>query len=258
MKLIRIVATLLVVTFSLTLFAQKKEYYEIKIYSIDNATQGERVEEFLKSAYLPALHRAGIRAVGVFKPVESDTVYAGKRIYVLIPFKSLDQFSNLPATLEKDQAFQSAGKAYIDATYDNPPFARVPSVLCKAFSGMTSLEVPKHSTPAAERVYELRSYEGYTEKIFQNKVKMFNAGDEVGLFKRLQFNAVFYSEVIAGSRMPNLMYMTTFSNMDSRNEHWKTFVADPQWKTLSSMPEYQHNVSKIEIFLLHPTDYSDI
>jgi hypothetical protein len=123
---------------------------------------------------------------------------------------------------------------------------------------MPVLEVPKHKTPAAERVYELRSYEGHTEKIFQNKVKMFNAGDEIGLFKRLEFNAVFYSEVIAGSRMPNLMYMTTFSNMESRNAHWKTFVADPQWKTLSSMPEYQHNVSKIDIFLLYPTDYSDI
>ena len=235
-----------------------QEYYEIKIYHLDNADQGTRVEEFLKSAYLPAAHRAGIKAVGIFTPVESDTVYAGKRIYVLTPFSSLEHYGKFPAQLEKDMAYQSAGKSYLDAVYTSPPFSRITAVVCKAFSGMKKMEVPKHPTPPRERVYELRSYEGHTEKIFQNKVKMFNDGDEIGLFRRLQFNAVFYSEVIAGPRMPNLLYMTTFSNMDSRNEHWKTFVADPQWKTLSSMPEYQHNVSKIEIFLLRPTDYSDI
>jgi len=109
-----------------------------------------------------------------------------------------------------------------------------------------------------ERVYELRSYEGYTENIFKNKVKMFNDGDEIGLFKRLEFNAVFYAEVISGSRTPNLMYMTTFANLTSRDEHWKAFVNDDQWKTLKAMPEYQHNVSKINIYLLHPTAYSDI
>jgi hypothetical protein len=35
-------------------------------------------------------------------------------------------------------------------------------------------------------------------------------GGEVPLFVRLGFNAVFYGEVIVGSHMPNLMYMTTF------------------------------------------------
>ena len=86
---------------------------------------------------------------------------------------------------------------------------------------------------------------------------MFNQGDEIGLFKRLGFHAVFYADVIAGNRIPNLMYMTTFADRTSHDEHWKAFVDDPQWKKLSGMPEYQHNVSKINIFLLRPTDYSD-
>jgi NIPSNAP len=123
---------------------------------------------------------------------------------------------------------------------------------------MPQLEVPKHSTPVNERIYELRSYEGHTEKISKNKIKMFNEGDEVGLFKRLGFNAVFYGEVIAGGRMPNLMYMTTFPNKASRDEHWDAFRVDAQWKTLSGMSEYKNNVSKIDIFFLRPTDYSDI
>lgn len=241
-----------------TTIAQKREYYEIKVYTITSKTQEERVDHFLKNAYVPALHRAGISKVGVFKPVETDTVNYGKKIFVLIPFTSLEQFGKLPESLQKDKQFESGGAEYLNAPFNDLPYARLESILLYAFSGMPKLEVPKHATPVQERIYELRSYEGHTEKIFKNKVKMFNDGDEVGLFKRLGFNAVFYAEVIAGSRMPNLMYMTTFPSKTSRDEHWKAFSADSQWKTLSGMSEYKNNVSKIDIFFLHPTDYSDI
>ena len=86
---------------------------------------------------------------------------------------------------------------------------------------------------------------------------MFNEGDEIGLFKRLNFNAAFYGEVVAGGKMPNLMYMTCHENKTSRDANWKAFVDDPFWKKLSSMPEYQHNVSHIDISFLYPTEYSD-
>ena len=177
---------------------------------------------------------------------------------MLIPYSSLDQFGKLSETLLKDKHFESSGADYLNAPFNDIPYARMESILLYAFSGMPQMEVPKHSTPVGERIYELRSYEGHTEKIFKNKVKMFNDGDEVGLFKRLGFNAVFYAEVIAGSRMPNLMYMTTFPNKASRDEHWKAFSADPQWQELKEMNEYKNNVSKIDIYFLHPTDYSDI
>jgi hypothetical protein len=57
--------------------------------------------------------------------------------------------------------------------------------------------------------------------------------------------------------MPNLMYMTSFENMQDREAHWKSFGDDPSWKKLSAAPEYQNNVSHIDITFLHPTDYSD-
>ena len=53
------------------------------------------------------------------------------------------------------------------------------------------------------------------------------------------------------------MYMTTFENIADREAHWKTFGEDAEWKTLSAKPEYQHNVSKIDVILMHPTAYSD-
>ena len=87
---------------------------------------------------------------------------------------------------------------------------------------------------------------------------MFNEGGEVALFARLHFNALFYGEVIAGSAMPNLMYMTSFENKSDRDEHWKAFGNDPEWKKLSARKEYQNNVSKITIEFLRPTEYSDL
>ncbi|ACT94892.1 NIPSNAP family protein [Dyadobacter fermentans] len=248
---------LLMVALSTVAAPPKREFYEIKIYHLKNADQEARVEAFLKDAYVPAAHRAGIKNVGVFKPVKTDTM-AGKLIYVLTPLKSLDQLLTLPKTLDKDAAYTSAGKDYIDANYKNAPYARFESIILQAFTDAPVLTKPALTGPKSERVYELRSYEGHTEKIYQNKVKMFNAGGEVPLFKRLGFNAVFYGEVIAGSHMPNLMYMTTFDNKASRDAHWKSFSEDAEWNKLKVNPEYQNNVSKNTSFYLYPTEYSDI
>jgi hypothetical protein len=69
---------------------------------------------------------------------------------------------------------------------------------------------------------------------------------------------MFYAEVLAGSRMPNLMYMTTYSSPESREAHWKTFSSDSEWKRISALPEYQHVVSKADIIFLVPANYSDL
>ena len=87
---------------------------------------------------------------------------------------------------------------------------------------------------------------------------MFNEGGEVPLFKRVEFNAIFYAEVINGSHMPNLMYMTSFNNMAERDAHWKLFSADPEWKKLSALPEYQNTVSKNDTVLLNSAEFSEL
>jgi hypothetical protein len=238
--------------------APSQEFYAIRIYQLKTPGQEARVDKYLQSALLPALHRRGIPDVGVFKPIGNDTA-AVRRIYLLIPFRNLEQYTGLTPALAKDARYLADGKDYLDANYDDPPFARIESILLQAFPDM-----PRHAAagalqgPKPERIYELRSYEGPTEKYFANKVQMFNEGGEIPLFKRLGFNAVFYASVISGSHMPNLMYMTSFENMASHDQHWKDFGADPDWKKLSGDPQYQHNVSHIDIVLLHPAEYSDL
>jgi len=251
---------LLAISLPSTIFASglSREFYSIRIYQLKNASQESRLDAYLQTALLPALHRLGIAGIGVFKPVGNDTA-AVKKVYMLIPFKSLEQYTNLQASLDKDAEYNTAGAAYIEATFDNPPYLRMESILLQAFADMPRHAAPKTLRgPKTERIYELRSYEGPTERYFAGKVQMFNAGGEIPLFARLGFNAVFYASVLAGSHMPNLMYMTSFDNMTAREQHWKDFNSDPFWKQLVAEPQYQHNVSHVDIVFLHPADYSDL
>lgn len=233
------------------------QYFELRIYHVADMQQIATLENFLQSALLPALHKAGIEKIGVFKFAGNDTV-VDKRIYVLIPYKSLKEFEELPVKLQKDKSYQEAGKEYLNVAYDKPTYSRYETIVLSAFEKMPQLKPSGVTGKKSDRVYELRSYESPTERLHQNKVEMFNKGGEVDLFNRLGFNAVFYGDVLSGSKMPNLMYMTSFDNKAARDEHWKTFSSDPTWKELSARPEYQHNVSKSEIIFLVPADYSDL
>lgn len=230
-------------------------YYQILVYRLQTPEQERALDAYLESAYVPALHRAGIPQVGVFKPVPGDTL--GLRMYVFIPFRSLEEFSGLSRKLAEDQAYQDAGKSFLEAPYNQLPYVRIESILLKAFDDMPKPAVPDLVTLKGDRVYELRSYESPTEAYHENKVHMFNQGGEIGIFSRLKFNAVFYASVISGSHMPNLMYMTTFDSKLERDQHWKAFGSDTLWKRISASPEYAHNVSHIDDIFLYPTDYSD-
>lgn len=232
------------------------EYYQLKVYTFNTETQVNVTDKYLKEAYLPALKKLGINNIGVFKSIKSKTDSI-KNTYVLIPFSNMEQFLTLEDKLGKDSTYLLAGNSYINANYDEQPYQRIESTLMKAFTDMPQMRPSKLESPRAERVYELRSYQSATEQYFKNKVDMFNAGGEVKLFEKLDFNAVFYAEVISGSKMPNLMYMTTFNNQTSRDEHWQAFGNSPEWDALKIMEKYQNNVSHIDIEFLYPTEYSD-
>lgn len=240
-------------------FAQRnaeREYYKLTVYHYKDSAQEKVLDIYLAYALLPALHRQKVADIGVFKLLSNDTA-KDKLLYVFMPFKSLKDMKNIEDDMNDDHAYLTAGSNYFNAAYDKPPYTRIETMILYAFPLAPKMQLPQLKSAKSERVYELRSYESATEKIFRNKVKMFNEGGEVPLFKRLNFNAVFYSEAVAGSKMPNLMYMTTFENMEDRDAHWKSFVDDAEWKKLSAMPEYQKNVQHIDIFFLRPTNYSD-
>lgn len=233
-----------------------KEYYQITVYHFADSRQEGMLDSYLEKALLPALHRYGSKSVGVFKPIANDTA-KDKIIYIIAAFRNWEQLKAFPASLKSDKVYQIAGSEYINAAYNNAPYLRMETILLEAFRLATVMNLPKLKSSKAEHVYELRSYESPTEKYYVNKVKMFNEGGEITLFKRLNFNAVFYADVLSGSRMPNLMYLTCFENMDDRTQHWKDFVDSPEWKKLIAMEEYKNNVNKADIILMKAAPYSD-
>lgn len=250
-----LLSLLFIVLFNNNLSAQQRDYVALKIYTCETDQQMATVEQYLKDAYLPTLEKFRFAPVGVFKPRPKDSVQE-RKIYVLLPFSSMEVFEELDHELLNDPFYREKGKEYLNAPYDNPPYTRLEVVLMKAFPEMPRLRPSALTGPREERVYELRSYESATEALGSSKIKMFNDGGEIDLFDEIDANAVFYGQVVAGSHMPNLMYMTTYANMESRDKHWEEFFAAPKWKEIVDKPEYQHNVSHSDVLLLYPTEYS--
>lgn len=252
-------AFMLFFSFSAAVFAappEKQMFYELKIYRLKDAGKNAVFDKYLKEAYIPAMHKAGIPAIGVFKPIETDTAF-GKMVYVFVPYETLDQYDKVLTKLETDVVYQQAGKDFLDAPYNDAPFTRYESVFMKAFAFMPKYKVPTFTTPRGERIYELRSYGSWTEEKATKKIHMFNEGGEMAIFEKIGANAVFYGQVIIGSQRPRLMYMTTYENMQSQKEHWAAFSKSPEWQSMRVKEEYANTVIRALPYLLHPTDYSD-
>jgi hypothetical protein len=256
-KIVRLLIFIWMNTFCIIAYAQK-DIYEIRVYKLKSADQVNATDNYLKDSYIPTMHRQGIRQIGVFKPVSNDTSEV-KQIIVIVPYISLDVWRKTKSNIEIDPINTAVASAFSDADTSHLPYSRMESTLLEAFPDQPKL-IPTALISNPEAIYELRSYESPTEELHHIKVNMFNEGGEVVLFKRLDFQAVFYADVLSGNRMPNLVYMVVFANEAARNEHWKAFLSSKEWKKISVDPKYRNNisVSHIDSFLMHRTAYSDL
>ena len=231
------------------------DYFQLQIFSYETVEQEAMLDAYFQDALLPVLHRSGIKNVGVFKPIDGLNEREGFTM-VALPFKSLKQFEQLPSLLKEDAEYLQSAQAYINAPHDSPPYTRIESMILRSFSATPHLVLPDLSTPRSERVYEFRSYEGATEKLYDLKVEMFNEG-ESALFQELEFNPVFFCEVLSSAHMPHLIYMTTHADTSAQALNWDAFRAHPEWLRMKELERYQNTVSSITKYLLYPTEYSD-
>jgi hypothetical protein len=232
------------------------EYYELRLYHLRRGPQQKGLDAFLREAALPALKRIGIGPVGVF------TVLVGPdnpTLYVLLPYASLESFATAGARLAADTEFAKAGASFLNAPATDPAYVRVESSLLVAFETVPKLELPPATREHRPRLFELRTYESHSKKANQKKIEMFNQG-EIAIFRRVGLQPVFFGETLIGTRLPNLTYMVAFDDQAAREKIWAAFVADPEWKKLSTMPSYTDGeiVSNITNVLLSPTPYSEI
>lgn len=234
-----------------------RDYYLTQVYHCSNVGQLAAIDQYLQDIYLPHLHQLGFSNVGVFEPITNDTA-KDKTIMVWIPLTSLQQMDQIDKAKEAIDPLKSNTLLSLSSTKETLPYNRVETILSKSFKlhGQFQKKTSFQKTP--DNIYEFRSYESADEALFLKKVHMFNEGKEIELFNALNFNALFYSKVIAGSRMPNLIYITRFSNLADREAHWKSFVDAPAWKKMSNLPEYLNTVSKADIILMRAKAYSDL
>jgi hypothetical protein len=230
-----------------------REFYELRTYTLNNKAQQTLVEEYFQKAAIPALNRLGSKQVGVFTEQKSE---GQGRLFVLIPFASLDDFLQVEDKLMKDAAYREAAAAYLNAPATEPAYERIESSLLRAFEHMPQMEVPQKK----QRIFELRRYESASEGAGKKKIEMFNQAGEIDIFKKLGFNPVFFGETLIGPMRPNLTYMITFDDTAAHDSHWKAFGSDPEWKKVSAIPEYADAkiVSRITSIMLVPATFSQI
>jgi hypothetical protein len=124
---------------------------------------------------------------------------------------------------------------------------------------MPAVDPPPNDGNRTAKIFELRMYESNNGTTLARKIKMFNEA-EVGIFKRLGMQPVFFAETIVGARMPNLVYMLSFDDLAARDRLWKAFGADPEWQKLRAQPGNADAeiVSNISNSILRPLPFSDI
>jgi hypothetical protein len=231
----------------------KQEFYEFRVYTIKNETQEKLIDNYFQMAAIPALNRLGSKNVGVFKELKPE---GQTKIYVIIPFASLDDFLKVEEKLLKDASYQQAGAAYLTVPATAPAYDRIESSLLRAFVHMPRIDVPQNKP----RIFELRRYESASETAGKKKIEMFNEAGEIDIFKRVGLTPVFFGETLIGGMRPNLTYMLTFDDMDEHDRNWATFLSDPDWKKISVIPEYTNAriVSRITRTFLVPTAFSQV
>ena len=227
-----------------------KEFYELRVYDLKEAGSQATLDDYFRNALIPALNKHGVKQVGVFREMaKPDSL----KTWLLIPYASPDAYLSIKKKVGDDQSFQKASAAYNAIPKDKNVYSRYTTSLMIAFDGIPKMIVPKQDT----RIFELRTYESYSEDAAIRKIKMFNK-EEFPLFYKTGLIPVFFGEVIAGDHMPCLTYLLTFPDIETKEKNWKAFIADEQWKVISKLPEYADSVSKVISTMLEPLTYSQV
>lgn len=228
----------------------QKEVYEWREYTFNFNSPRGVFETYLKDALIPALNRLGAKNIGVFRDMgKSDPA----TVCVMIPYPTLAAYAAVAESLAADAEYQQKSATFFALPPEPLPYLRLDTWLMTAFTGFPKIVAPK----SGSGIFELRSYEGYSEDAVRRKVRMFNEA-EFPIFDRSGLHSVFFGEVIAGKDMPRLTYLLAFRDMEERDKNWAAFLNDPDWKALLKDPQYAYTVSKIYKTFLVPTDYSQL
>ena len=226
-----------------------KEIYEWRIYTLTGDV--ERLDTFLQNVLIPAYNRRNVQA-GAFKPYNPADGESEQR-HILFIHPNIEAYLKTKQSIWTDQDFRAQSEGFYSATAPDPVYSNFETHLSEAFD-----KIPIHRTPDSERtLFEMRIYHSPNEEANKRKVKMFNK-DEIDLFDKVAINSVMYGDILAGPRMPALMYLTCYKDEKTRSAAWDKFRNHPDWKRMSALPEYKHTATNNKSILLSPMPYSQI
>lgn len=225
--------------------SSSKEIYEWRIYTLNG--DGTVLDEFFKETLIPAYNRQKI-SVGAFSLYKQEEK---EQRFLLFVYPDLMTYNKVRQTVWNDADFQTAARPFFDETAPNPVYSEFETNICEAFD-----KIPVVRVPDSDRtLFEYRCYHSPNEDANKRKIKMFN-DEEIDLFDKVGINSVCYGEILSGTRMPALIYLTWYKDEDTRNEAWNAFGSHPDWRAMRSKPEYRNTAIKNQIILLSPMPYS--
>ena len=223
----------------------KKQIYEWRIYTLTG--DGTILDDYFQKTLIPAYNRCkvSVGAFSLFKEEEKE------QRYLLFVYPDLKTYNEVRQAVWNDNVFQDAARSFFETTAPNPVYINFETYLCEAFD-----KIPEMRTPDKNRtLFEYRNYYSPNEDANKRKIKMFNV-DEIDLFDKVGIKSVCYGEILAGTRMPGLIYLTWAMDEDTRNSAWKAFSSHPEWNAMRNKPEYKNTATNNIVKLLSPMPYS--
>jgi hypothetical protein len=233
--------------------ASGRAIFELRHFGLRNTVdnQVQRTSAFLEKVWMPAMTRAGARPAGFFSSVIGS---GAPFVMALTSYPTPGGYDAAIEKMENDGEYQSGLQA---AYAKGPLYTRMETWLLRAFPSMPQIEIPPGDSQRAARVFELRTYESPDMSTLKRKVGMFDNG-EIDLFRKVGMAPVFFGEMLAGPRMPNLVYMIGFDSMAARDKAWSAFGTHPDWLKMRALPglaDYEV-VTNISNAILRPLPFS--
>ena len=224
------------------------------MYSVKDVEKRNQLVEILDKAFIPALNRQDIRPVGVFVPWSSEERYA-LNVFVTIPHKTIGTFINANPRLVADEQFRKDAAPMFETTSRDPIYTTCDTFLLYNFPSMPVMETPELGP---DRVFEWRLYRSFNIERNVAKIHMFDEGGELPLFREIGLNPIFFGDVIAGNKMPALMYLIGCPSSAALAESWRVFRDHPKWIAMRDLPEYADTATEIDRVVLSPSPASQI
>lgn len=218
-----------------------KELVELRTYEVKTGAKMNVLVDYLKDVLTPALKSKGATEVALFNEYGNAEP---RKLYLMVAYPTSEVFIN-SQELHKDPSYKQAAASYNGIGIENTLYNRIESMLLLSFDALPKMDPLNPDST----LFELRTYESYSEDANRRKIDMFNH-EELELFYEVGLHPVFFGEQIIGAQRPCLTYMIQFKDMEEHDANWKKFIDAPAWKEMSSKAIYADTATKIhKVFL---------